>query len=176
MGHYVLNHNLRLPIYFGILITLGFFVTHRVMDWSLARWGSRFGIESRADPAGLPLAIAIFSTFVTLLQPVFNSVIRQAEAEADMFGLDAAREPHGFAMAAMRLSTYRKIKPGYWEEVFFYDHPSGYDRVRRSMEWLAENQDNPTAVKGPPPAQAPVVTPESAAAPAGDHAATTQPE
>jgi STE24 endopeptidase len=44
-------------------------------------------------------------------------------------------------MAAMRLSTYRKLKPGPLEEFVFYDHPSGYDRVRRSMIWLKENQN-----------------------------------
>lgn len=43
-----------------------------------------------------------------------------------MYGIDAAREPHGFAMAAMRLSTYRKIAPGRLGEFLFYDHPSGY--------------------------------------------------
>jgi len=67
------------------------------------------------------------------------------EAEADAFGLNAAREPNGFAMAAMRLSTYRKIHPGPIEEIVFYDHPSGYARVHGSMVWLKENQNNPTA-------------------------------
>jgi STE24 endopeptidase len=74
-----------------------------------------------------------------------NSIVRQSETEADAFGLNAAREPNGFAMVAMRLSTYRKIKPGPVEEVLFYDHPSGYQRVRASMVWLKENQDDSTA-------------------------------
>ncbi|NOT87527.1 MAG: hypothetical protein HOP03_05030 [Lysobacter sp.] len=60
---------------------------------------------------------------------------------SDAYGLNAAGEPHGFATAAMRLSTYRKIHPGAWEEAIFYDHPSGYDRVRRSMEWLKEHPE-----------------------------------
>ena len=51
-------------------------------------------------------------------------------------------------MAAMRLSTYRKIKPGVLEEIIFYDHPSGYARVHRSMLWLQEHQDNATANAG----------------------------
>lgn len=140
MGHYVLNHGLRLTVYFTLILAIGFYVVHRLMDWSLARFGSRFGIIDRADPAGLPLALAILSLFMYAATPLLNSVVRQAEAEADMFGLNAAREPHGFAMAAMRLSTYRKIHPGPWEEIIFYDHPSGYDRVHRSMQWLAENQ------------------------------------
>jgi STE24 endopeptidase len=143
MGHYVLNHGIRLTIYLTLLFTLGFFLTDRGMTWALARYGRRFGIEARADPAGLPLFLAIFSTFMLLATPVFNSITRQAEAEADQFGLDAAREPHGFAMAAMRLSTYRKIHPGPIEELVFYDHPSGYDRVHRAMTWAKENIDAP---------------------------------
>ena len=145
MGHYVLNHQLRLNIYLVLVIGLGLFFVHRALDWSLARWGGRLKLEGREDPAALPLAVIIFSTFFFLMTPVTNSIIRQAEAEADAFGLNAAREPNGFAMAAMRLSTYRKLRPGPLEEIVFYDHPSGYTRVHNSMLWLAENQDNPTA-------------------------------
>ena len=112
----------------------------------MARWGSRFGLEGRGDPAALPLALAILSLFFFFATPLLNSIIRQAEAEADAYGLNAAGEPNGFAMAAMRLSTYRKIKPGPLEEILFYDHPSGYARVHRSMVWLKEHPDNPTVI------------------------------
>ncbi len=145
MGHYVLNHGLRLIIYLTLVLTLGFWVVHRVFDWALARWGARLDLRGRDDPAALPLAIVILSVFFLLATPLTNSITRQAEAEADAFGLNAAQEPNGFAMAAMRLSTYRKIKPGPIEEILFYDHPSGYARVHGSMIWLQENQDNPTA-------------------------------
>jgi len=145
MGHYVLNHGLRLTVYLTLVITLGLLFVHLSFDWAQGRWGRRFGVEGRSDPTGLPLAAALISAFFFFATPLVNSIIRQAEAEADAFGLNAAREPNGFAMAAMRLSTYRKIHPGYWEEVIFYDHPSGYARVHGSMLWLKENQDNPTA-------------------------------
>jgi STE24 endopeptidase len=151
MGHYVLNHGMRLTIYITLLLGFGFWFVHRLLDASLARWGAKLGLEDRADPAALPLAIAILGIFFFLATPVMNSIIRQAEAEADAFGLNAAREPNGFAMAAMRLSTYRKIHPGALEEVIFYDHPSGYDRVHGSMLWLKENQDNATANAPLPP-------------------------
>lgn len=145
MGHYVLNHGLRLVIYMTLILGLGFWVVHRLFDRALLRWGPRFGLEGRADPAALPLALAILSLFFFFATPLTNSVVRQAEAEADAYGLNAAQEPNGFAMAAMRLSTYRKINPGPLEEIIFYDHPSGYARVHRSMTWLKEHQDNPTA-------------------------------
>ena len=57
------------------------------------------------------------------------------ERDADVFGLDAAREPDGFASLAMKLSEYRKIDPGPAEEALFYDHPSGATRVRLAMRW-----------------------------------------
>ena len=145
MGHYVLNHGLRLIIYITLVLGLGFWVVHRMFDRALVRWGPRFGLEDRSDPAALPLAMAILSVFFFFATPLTNSITRQAEAEADAYGLNAAQEPNGFAMAAMRLSTYRKIKPGALEEIIFYDHPSGYARVHRSMIWLKENQDNSTA-------------------------------
>jgi len=151
MGHYVLNHGLRGAIYISLLLALGFWFTHRLFDAALARWGNSLGLEDRADPAALPLAVAILSLFTFLATPIANSIVRQMEAEADAYGLNAAREPNGFAMAAMRLSTYRKIHPGYLEEVVFYDHPSGYARVHGSMLWLKENQDNPTANASLPP-------------------------
>jgi STE24 endopeptidase len=156
MGHYVLNHAFRLVVYMSLVLALGFWFVQRGFDGALARWGGRLGLRDRADPAALPLALAILSLFFFLTTPVVNTIIRQAEAEADMFGIDAAREPHGFAMAAMRLSTYRKIHPGPVEEFLFYDHPSGYERVQRSMRWLQENQGNPTAnAPLPPPARTP---------------------
>jgi STE24 endopeptidase len=151
MGHYVLNHGLRGTIYFTLVLVFAFGFTHRLLDWALARWGRRLGLEDRADPAALPLAFAILSIFFFLATPLTNSITRQMEAEADAFGLNAAREPNGFAMVAMRLSTYRKIHPGWLEEIVFYDHPSGYARVHGAMVWLKENQDNPTANTPLPP-------------------------
>lgn len=143
MGHYVLNHSIRLVVYLGLVLTLGYLFVHICFDRVLSRFGARWGIEGRADPAGLPLAMALFTVYMTLATPITNSVIRSAEAEADAFGLAVAAEPHGFATVAMRLSTYRKIHPGNWEEVLFYDHPSGYDRVYGAMRWLQENPDYP---------------------------------
>jgi STE24 endopeptidase len=66
-----------------------------------------------------------------------NTIIRTNEAEADIFGLNAAREPDGFATAALRLSSYRKIEPGALEEWVFFDHPSGHARILMSMQWKA---------------------------------------
>ena len=45
--------------------------------------------------------------------------------------------PIRFAQAALQLSEYRKLEPGTLEEIIFFDHPSGENRIRRSMQWKA---------------------------------------
>ena len=150
MGHYVLNHGMRGAIYFTIIFVFVFGLTNWLWNIATARWGARLQIADRGDVAGLPLALAIISILFFFATPLTNSLTRQMEQEADAFGLNAAREPNGFAMAAMRLSTYRKIHPGPIEELVFYDHPSGYARVHGSMTWLKENQtDTTSAVHAP---------------------------
>jgi STE24 endopeptidase len=140
MGHYVLNHVWKEPILLTLVVGLAMALLSVGLDGALARWGGRLGLADRADPAALPLAIALFSVIFFLLTPLQNLVVRSYEGEADAFGLNASREPYGWAMSAMRLSTYRKINPGKIEEFLFYDHPSGYQRVHAAMIWLKENQ------------------------------------
>jgi STE24 endopeptidase len=91
------------------------------------------------DVAGLPLLVALFAIYGFVLTPVQNTITRTMEAEADAFGLNAAREPDGMAQAALHLSEYRKMHPGALEEFIFFDHPSGWNRIHRSMVWKAEN-------------------------------------
>ena len=82
MGHYVLNHGLRLVIYMTLILGLGFWVVHRLFDRALVRWGPRFGLEGRADPAALPLAIAILSVFFFFATPLTNSITLRPQRRA----------------------------------------------------------------------------------------------
>lgn len=148
MGHYVLNHEYKESILLALVLGVAFGILSIAFDWALARWSTRYGFAGRADPAALPVAIALLTLITFLLTPLQNWVVRSYESEADAFGLNASREPYGWAMAAMRLSTYRKIQPSAIEELIFYDHPSGYERVRRGMIWQKENQVPAVATTG----------------------------
>ena len=139
MGHYIFNHSLWRPLGLSLLFGIGFWAVNRLFGHFQRKQGERWGVRDLADPAGLPLAMAIFGVVMLLLGPLNKSIIRVAENQADAFGLDAAREPHGFASVAMRLAPYRKIEPAALEEILFFDHPSGRTRVERSMRWLAEH-------------------------------------
>jgi STE24 endopeptidase len=139
MGHYVLNHGYKFLIAFFVIALGGFGFTSWAFGRVASRWGARLGISGIADPAGLPLLVAIVSVWMFVLTPVNNSLVRTQEAEADIFGLNASYEPDGFANVAMQLSEYRKIHPGKWEEILFFDHPSGWNRVHMAMAWKKEH-------------------------------------
>src|SRR5205823_14410537 len=92
--------------------------------------GPSWGVIGIADPAGFPLLMLIFTTYAFLLTPIANTMIRTVEREADIFGLNAAREPDAAAMVALKLGKYRKMEPTPLEEFIFFDHPSGHVRIR----------------------------------------------
>ncbi|MFY9676228.1 MAG: M48 family metalloprotease, partial [Terriglobales bacterium] len=87
----------------------------------------------------VPLVILLGSIFGFVITPVMNSYIRTQEYEADMYGLNTSRQPDGFAQAAIHLGEYRKMNPGPIEEIIFFDHPSGRNRIYAAMRWKAEN-------------------------------------
>jgi STE24 endopeptidase len=139
MGHYVLNHGTKLLTYLGILILIGFAFTRIFFDAAVKRWGDRWGVCGIADPAGLPLLALISSVLLFLATPVFNTVVRITEREADAFGINTSREPDGMAKVALKLGVYRKLNPTPLEEFIFFDHPSGRARIRMAMDWKAAN-------------------------------------
>jgi len=139
MGHYVLHHIYK-DVLFLFVVTVAFFALLRWgLRYSLARWGTKWGVQGITDPAVIPLVFLIATIFFFLLTPVSNTQTRTEEAEADMFGLNASRQPDGFAQAAIHLGEYRKMSPGSVEEWIFFDHPSGRNRIYRAMRWKAEN-------------------------------------
>ena len=140
MGHYVLNHIYKdLLLFFPIVIVVGFGLLKWSLDWSLKRWGEKWQIRGIGDIAIVPLVLLILSIFGFVMTPVFNTQTRTEEREADMYGLNASRQPDGVAQGAIHLGEYRKMRPGPIEEFIFYDHPSGYSRIHRAMQWKAEN-------------------------------------
>ena len=139
MGHYVMNHVYKGLLEYLVCSVVLFGLVNICFKGAVRKYGARLGVASIADIAGLPLLVGLFVLISFLFTPVSNTMTRTQETEADMFGLNAAREPDAEAHVDMMLSEYRKIDPGYWEEVIFYDHPSGRNRVHMAMQWKAEH-------------------------------------
>ncbi len=141
MGHYVLNHEYKGLIMIGVVIVIGFAFLNWGINYSLARWGEAWGIRDITDIAVLPLATIVFSLFFFVTTPVTNTITRTMEFEADMYGLNAARQPDGEANVDMLLGEYRKLDPSPIEEFIFFDHPSGRTRITAAMRWKAEHPE-----------------------------------
>jgi STE24 endopeptidase len=116
------------------------------LDWfiniSLARWGETWGIRGISDVAVLPLAVIGLSVYFFLLTPGTNTITRTMEFEADMYGLNAARQPDGEANVDLMLGEYRKLDRGPVEEFVFFDHPSGRTRITAATRWKAEHPES----------------------------------
>jgi STE24 endopeptidase len=135
LGHYVLNHVLKSLAEITLLLLAGFLFTQWGMNKVLARHGSRWGLGGVSDVASLPLLVALLSVFMFVSTPVINTLIRSQEMEADYFGLNLAREPHGMSEVLLKLAEYRKPNPGPLEEIIFFDHPSARARIHEAMRW-----------------------------------------
>jgi len=149
MGHYVMNHVAILITWFSLLALLGFALVDLAFRGLAGLFGANWGVHAIDDPAGLPLAMALFSVFLLAATPVYNTIIRTAEIQADIFGLNAARQPDAFATTVLKISNYRKLDPPPWEEAIFYNHPSGRTRLMEAMRWKAEHLNDPDIAAGP---------------------------
>jgi STE24 endopeptidase len=139
MGHYVLNHAYKGLVMIGVVIVIGFAFLNWGINFALARWGEKWGVRGITDVAVLPLAWIVLSVYFLLMTPVTNTITRTMEFEADMYGLNAARQPDGEANVDMLLGEYRKLDPTPLEEFIFFDHPSGRTRITAAMRWKAEH-------------------------------------
>ena len=135
LGHFVLNHIYKSLCEMALLMIFGFLASKWALDAMLRRHGARWGLKGAADVAGFPLFLAVFSVFMLLATPITNTMTRTQEIEADRFGLNLAREPHGEAEVDLKLTEYRKPDPGPIEEFVFFDHPGTRHRIHDAMQW-----------------------------------------
>jgi STE24 endopeptidase len=150
MGHYVLGHVWRGIIGDALVFGLEFWLLAWLGPMVLAWGGRRRTVRGLDDPAALPVLVGGMTALSLLFVPLTNTLTRSQESAADAFGLETAREPDGFALTAMKLSSYRKIAPSALEEALFFDHPSGRTRVTMAMQWKKDHVPGATEVAPPP--------------------------
>ena len=78
------------------------------------------------------------STYLYFATPLLNTMTRMMEPEADLYGLNLAREPDGEAEVLLKLVQYRKADPGALEEALFFTHPGTRRRIENAMRWKAQ--------------------------------------
>ncbi len=140
IGHYAMGQIYEMLLYFAIIFMFGFLFVHWTFAGLLKRYGEGWQIRDIGDIAGWPVFMLLFGIYMFLMTPVLNGIVRSHEVKADQFAINLTHQPDAWATIAMKTSTYRKVNPGYWEEVIFYDHPSPRSRVWMAMNWKAAMQ------------------------------------
>ena len=131
MGHYVLRHlwkGLAAAVAIAFVIL---FLAQRIYERGIVRWGHRWGVAGRGDPASLPWLLIIISTIIFVLAPVMSGISRYREREADKFGLELTRLNEPMATAFIKLAEDTKIDPDPHPFIEFwrYSHPSINKRI-----------------------------------------------
>lgn len=131
MGHYVLHHVWKTLAFLAPIIVAGFFLVDRVSRRVIERRPS-LGIASLAEPSSLPLVLLVLSVFLFAAGPVISTFSRMQERQADLFGLEATRDPAAAASSFLKfgrldLGEYH-VHP--WIERLLYSHPSLGSRIR----------------------------------------------
>jgi STE24 endopeptidase len=129
----------------GVVVVIGFAFLSWGISFALSRRGEAWGVRGTGDIAVVPLAVIVLSIYFFITTPINNTITRGMEFEADMFGLNAARQPDAEANVDLLLGEYRKMDPGPIEEFIFFDHPSGRTRITAAMRWKAEHPETASA-------------------------------
>jgi Zn-dependent protease with chaperone function len=140
MGHYVLRHIWQ-GVAWAIAISLVIcWLAFQTFEKGLARWGRRWGVERKDDPAALPWLLIIVSAVSFLLSPALNGISRHMEHQADVFGLELTHLNDAMARSFVKFATDSKVDPtpNRFIEFWRYSHPSltrRIDFVRNYKPW-----------------------------------------
>ena len=130
-GHYALGHVLRgvWMSFAGILAA--FFAGFHLFQFALRRWGPGWGIRSQQDWAALAIMLLIFNAIVFFAEPIGNTISRQVEHDADVFGQESVHgivaDPQATGQAAEQMlgeSVYAEPNPSALVEFWTDSHPS----------------------------------------------------
>jgi len=131
MCHYVEKH-----IYFGIagyllVSLLGLYLTYRLMNWAIRRFGKELKLEDAGDIRSLPLFFMIISMLLFAASPLTNLASRYEETRADKYAIEMTKNPEAAITSFQELtrSGLSEVNPPLLVKIFRYTHPSMLDRI-----------------------------------------------
>ncbi|WP_312476779.1 M48 family metallopeptidase [Neobacillus sp.] len=143
MCHYVEKH-----IYFGIggyllLSLLGLYLTYRLMNWVVVRWGKELRIADVSDIRSLPLFFIVLSMLLFASSPLTNLASRYEETRADRYAIEMTKNPEAAITSFQELtrSGLSQVNPPLLVKIFRYTHPSMLDRISKLEEYEIKHQN-----------------------------------
>ncbi|MDP4103608.1 MAG: M48 family metallopeptidase [Bacillota bacterium] len=142
MCHYVEKH-----IYFGIagyllLSLIGLYLTYRIMNWAVKRWGKELKISDVRDIRSLPLFLLIISVLLFASSPLTNLASRYEESRADRYAINMTKDPADAISSFQELtrSGLSQVNPPLLVKIFRYDHPTMLERIAMLEEYEVKHR------------------------------------
>ena len=142
MAHYVEKH-----IYIGIALYLvfgfvGLWMTARIMDYVLDRWGKQLHIKSLASSSSLPVFLCVISMLSFLSSPVSNAISRYEEKRADTYAIEMVNDKEAAIETFQELSkaSLTQVNPPFLVKVFRYGHPTMMERITMIEQYPADKE------------------------------------
>jgi Zn-dependent protease with chaperone function len=152
MGHYVRGHVLTGFAYFLALLFVALFLAYRLLQWTITRWGSAWGIRGQSDWAALGVLLLLFNIMNFVGEPIGNAISRMQEHAADAYGLQLiqgfipnANEVAAHAFQVLGEEDLDDPNPPEFIVLWLYSHPPLNDRLQFAHDFgrSSEAQTSP---------------------------------
>lgn len=144
MAHYVEKH-----IYIGIagyllLSLVGLFLTMKIMEFIISRWGEALKIPAIHDIRSFPLFLLIISMLLFLSSPITNFVSRYQESRADKYAIEMTDNTEAGIQTFQELTRagLSQVNPPIIVKIFRYGHPTMLERISRLEEYEIRKRSN----------------------------------
>ena len=135
LGHHVHGDVRRGLLVNGAVSLVTFWLAALALDAGVPL----FGLDGRADPAGLPWLALVLVALALVQLPLANGFSRWLERRADDFALATTGDAPAFIAAMERLGRLNLAEPSpsRFRELVFYSHPAPERRIARARASLA---------------------------------------
>lgn len=120
LAHYVLAHIPKAIVFDSLITAIGFVL----IGWSawrlFARHGKRRAVPSLRDSGAIPILRGLVLLWGFISMPIADNIWREYEAEADIFGINASRQPLGLADFMLHDADDANLDPSPIQERLFY--------------------------------------------------------
>ncbi len=137
LGHHVHHDIWKLIISQSILTLGGLYIVNVVLHWAV---DTQHIYTSLADPATMPLLLALMGAFGLVVMPIGNALSRAIEYQADEYALQSTKmvEPFKSAMTRLANQNLSEAEPSPIIEILFHDHPSVGKRLKHADNFAAQ--------------------------------------
>jgi Zn-dependent protease with chaperone function len=140
LGHHVHHDIWKLIISQSILTLGGLYLVNMVLHWAV---DTQHIYASLADPATIPLLLALMGAFGLIVMPIGNALSRAIEYQADEYALQSTKMVESFKSAMTRLANQNlsEAEPSPIIEFLFHDHPSINKRLKHADNFVAHTSN-----------------------------------